>query len=1089
MDERVTISTETWNKHKDDIRYYYLEHGMSLADVRWHMQYIFGFTASEQQYKRKLTQWRFVKNHKSSTYRMIGHTLNRRRLDPYSAEVRIGNEVLSPQRLRRRLRRHNPPTSQMQNPRSGVACRTSSVRDDPAYQSAGAVNISITRALLNPHALSCEALPGFQLLEKMRSLSLNSLGPLRQPSRLRSITTFSNEGNLRIYPGDRPFTVHATPFLDTNKYHDNHLLVADGFRAESMHAAGYHDPNGPTTNGLLSLMKPSWCFDSSQLRSDNISALFPVHDPDFVLEDLRSVSSMSAPQANIITIGYVIYLCSNGAPEERVFDDFMDQLLQTGIERLLHHFNFVDSNSQPLRRFAEYLLIYAARKGRCDLLEFLHKAGMDLSRPLNVHDQIRTPLQEAIVHRNATFCKRLLIDYGADSNTYLAAAFGRYKESPSDLAARYLPEIFWSIQKRQGPVRDQDFPGAVMAGLTADQIPPWLEQGIDVNALDGRFRTALHNAIEKEDVLLATFLLKQGAKVDGWGYFALEQSLKQRLPTDGDLQLLLRKYSDAPSPWSLAVETGNVELCQALLDAGLEVLSPPMQLFAGVLETLGKDDWHLGNWSFSRTPQGYVSLLEFILSGSRAEISQTLSPLLFAVGAGNRQIVELVLENGADIHQATHDLWVTPLQAASYGGAIDIMSVLVGAGADINTHSALQAAVFGGHLDATKFLLEHGADVNAACAEVFGCTALQAAAYKGDEELVGVLLRAGADPNAPKSKKFGYTALEAAIRGKSHSMFWTLIEEGADPTLTQWHEDPPLSALTQWDGSGTYHSNLVRVATEGRMDLWQRLLELGVNIPSHLTPGYLAFQEALFGYECVLNEYMLASLSTNPAFDPPTVTMVLGLYIMRNPSPKLSIIRQLFDLGAHVDGSRFGVSPLAAASERGEVNVVKLLLELGADVDGNGAEDGLTPLTAACRWGHLDAVQCLLEYGAVVNPSPMGANSSPLHVAAAHGYVRIAQSLLGAGADVGVVWIGSDTSVSALDLAAEWGRLDMVKLLLDNYQLKQGESLPEIIANAAAIARWQRHWVIVKLLENYCRDPAPTSRPPEEDIFATFTHI
>ncbi|KAJ4524279.1 hypothetical protein HRR74_002476 [Exophiala dermatitidis] len=708
MDERVTISTETWNEHKENIRYYYLNHGLSLADVRWHMQYIFGFSASEQQYKRKLTQWRFVKNHKSSTYRMIGHTLNRRRLDPYSAEVRIGNEVLSPQRLQRRLRRHNPPTLQMQNPRSGIACRTSSVRGDPAYQSAGAVNISITRAVLNPDALSSEALPAFQLYEKIRSLSLNSPGPRRQPSRIRRTPTFNNDESPPTNPGDISLTVHATPFPDNNGYHDSRLLISDGFGVESMQTAGGHGFDGPNTNGLVSWMIPSWYRGGSERTWGYVSALFPVHDSYFVLEDLRSVSSMSAPQANMVAIGYVIYLCSNGEPEQRPFDDFLDQLFQTGIERLLRNFDFMDSNSPPLRRFAEYLLLYAARKDRCDLLEFLQKTGMDLSRPLKVHGQIRTPLQEAIVYRNAAFCKRLLIDYGTDSNTYFEeGSVPLYWETPSNLAARYLPEIFWIIQKKQRTTFDQDFPGAVMAGLNVDEILTWLVQGADINALDERLRTALHHSIEKEDVLLAKFLLKHGAQVDGWGSVALEQMLA----TAGDIACLMVKFSKVPSPWSLAVETGNVELCEALLDVGLEVLLLPMDRFASALETLREGDWHLGDWSFLRRPRAYISLLEYISSGSRTEISQMLSPLLFAVCAGNRQIVELVLETGANIHEATHDLWFTPLQAASYGGAVDILSVFVGADADINTHSALQAAVLGGHLDATKFLLEHKVDV------------------------------------------------------------------------------------------------------------------------------------------------------------------------------------------------------------------------------------------------------------------------------------------------------------------------------------------------------------------------------------------
>ena len=54
-----------------------------------------------------------------------------------------------------------------------------------------------------------------------------------------------------------------------------------------------------------------------------------------------------------------------------------------------------------------------------------------------------------------------------------------------------------------------------------------------------------------------------------------------------------------------------------------------------------------------------------------------------------------------------------------------------------------------------------------------------------------------------------------------------------------------------------------------------------------------------------------------------------------------------------------GVTPLFVACQQGHVDVARLLLDNGAEVDRNGA----TPLFVACQNGHVDAARLLLEHG------------------------------------------------------------------------------------------------------------------------------
>jgi ankyrin repeat protein len=77
-------------------------------------------------------------------------------------------------------------------------------------------------------------------------------------------------------------------------------------------------------------------------------------------------------------------------------------------------------------------------------------------------------------------------------------------------------------------------------------------------------------------------------------------------------------------------------------------------------------------------------------------------------------------------------------------------------------------------------------------------------------------------------------------------------------------------------------------------------------------------------------------------------------------------VRVLAELGADVeasypDGAR--ARPLHQAAYHGQVAVVKTLIELGADKEAADAE-GSTPLHVAAHQGHVPVVKTLIELGA-----------------------------------------------------------------------------------------------------------------------------
>ena len=133
-------------------------------------------------------------------------------------------------------------------------------------------------------------------------------------------------------------------------------------------------------------------------------------------------------------------------------------------------------------------------------------------------------------------------------------------------------------------------------------------------------------------------------------------------------------------------------------------------------------------------------------------------------------------------------------------------------------------------------------------------------------------------------------------------------------------------------------------------------------------------------------------------------TATIKLLMACASSNHLACAQHLLQLGVRSDGESFLVrhTPLLKAIEHCHVDMVKLLLDYGAEPDRAGyfgpMFDSVTPLAAAARTGQLPAIKHLLLAGADVDwPDPQH-NRTPLHAACEHGQHTAAQALLAAGA-------------------------------------------------------------------------------------------
>ena len=156
-----------------------------------------------------------------------------------------------------------------------------------------------------------------------------------------------------------------------------------------------------------------------------------------------------------------------------------------------------------------------------------------------------------------------------------------------------------------------------------------------------------------------------------------------------------------------------------------------------------------------------------------------------------------------------------------------------------------------------------------------------------------------------------------------------------------------------------------------------------------------------------------------PAFTPVGPTGGMRLWAAADWGQE-DIVKRLLAAGANVNG-RPEKRPLRAAASSGHLGVATLLVEHGADVDLTDGESN-TPLRSAVWMGDRATAEYLIEHGATID----------IDSAAALGLVYEARNLLAANPAL-AHGTGKPYSTAPLHLAAEWGHLDMVELLIAHH--------------------------------------------------------
>src|SRR3990167_6892494 len=149
----------------------------------------------------------------------------------------------------------------------------------------------------------------------------------------------------------------------------------------------------------------------------------------------------------------------------------------------------------------------------------------------------------------------------------------------------------------------------------------------------------------------------------------------------------------------------------------------------------------------------FQKLHEITVEKAKRVTSRNISLLHLAAKCGNKNIVQMLIDNKANINQAENN-GVTPLFIAAHNGHKDIAKMLIDNGADINQAknngvTPLWIAAQNRHKDIVKMLIKNGANINQA--KNNGATPLYIATQNGHKDIMKMLIKNGANINQAKN--------------------------------------------------------------------------------------------------------------------------------------------------------------------------------------------------------------------------------------------------------------------------------------------------------------------------------------------------
>ncbi|XP_067653296.1 ankyrin repeat domain-containing protein 50-like [Haliotis asinina] len=447
---------------------------------------------------------------------------------------------------------------------------------------------------------------------------------------------------------------------------------------------------------------------------------------------------------------------------------------------------------------------------------------------------------------------------------------------------------------------------------------------------------------------------------------------------------------------------------------------------------------------------GNIQLVKYVLSQNNLDINIRMpcwkTPLMLAAENGHNDVVELLVDKGADVslkvktgdnvlHIACYGghldvvkyllslnsikinrrgrKKMTPVMVAASQGHKEVVELLVKRGADLSLRaqmgSILHTACSRGHFDVVKYLLSlNSVDINSR--GVSNRTPVMVAAYEGHKDVVELLVKHGADMSL--TSRFGNNILYLACeQGYSDIVKYLLSLKCVDI-----------------NSRGVSNRTPVMVAAyEGHKDVVELLVKHGADMSLTSRFGnnilYLACEQ---GYSDIV-KYLLSlkCVDINSRGVSNRTPVMVAAYEGHKDVVEL-LVKHRADMSLT---TRFGNNILYLACEQGYSDIVKYLLSLKCvDINIRGWNQR-TPVTVAAYKGHKKVVELLVKHGADLSLATAKGNSI-LHMACSQGEYDVVKYLVALNS----VDINSrgNKQMTPVMLAAEKGYKNVVQLLVDN---------------------------------------------------------
>ncbi|XP_029414483.1 ankyrin repeat and SOCS box protein 3 isoform X1 [Nannospalax galili] len=282
--------------------------------------------------------------------------------------------------------------------------------------------------------------------------------------------------------------------------------------------------------------------------------------------------------------------------------------------------------------------------------------------------------------------------------------------------------------------------------------------------------------------------------------------------------------------------------------------------------------------------------------------------------------------------------------------------------------------------------------------------------------------------------------------------------------LRSWHGPGLVGLVKRMDFTEAYSDTCSTVglaAREGNVKILRKLLKRGRSVDVADNRGWMPIHEAAYhnSIECLQmlihadssenyiqtktfegfsalhlaasqGHWKIAQILLEAGADPNATTLEENTPLfVAVENGQIDVLRLLLRHGANVNGSHSmcGWNSLHQASFQGNVEIIKLLLRKGANKECQD-DFGITPLFVAAQYGKLESLNIFISSGSNVNCQALD-KATPLFIAAQEGHTECVELLLSSGADPDL-YCNEDNWQLPIHAAAQMGHTKILELLI-----------------------------------------------------------